>query len=274
MRKKITSDRKLYGNYEIYHPDGFLMCFCNIKRFNWYLNKNLAIKINDKQIKLLFEPNGPGDPMVILEPRQDICVVSGLTDNLSKHHVVPYQYRKLFPLRYKNKNSTDVVLLERQIHNEYELYADIFKERLEDDFGDIKWKEINYAWIEAKIKHKIITSEYYHLLAPQIQVFHQMRYEGLIEKYNIDIESFNDKTSPYILENSKEMINNIGVENLIVLWKLHFIKYANPQYLPDWWKPNLVKTIKGDTDLESTFKIIDLNEPFLKSLIKKYDLDI
>lgn len=271
-KSNTNSSKDPYGNYSIYHPNGTLMCFCHKKRMNWYLSRNLAKKLSDTSIQLTFMPNGTGDPLSILEQRKPVCVVSGLVDNLSKHHVIPYQYRKLFPNQYKDKNSTDIVILERNIHNEYETFADTFKIRLEEDFGNPKWKELNYSWVECKMKHRIINSHNYEKLAPKDQVYMKMRYEGLLEKYNFDVSSFEHVSSPYLNDNIKEIINKIGIENLIVLWKLHFIKHANPKYLPDWWKPNLIKVLNTSDD--NSILEIDLNEPKLKQLISKYDLDI
>jgi hypothetical protein len=267
-----TSKEKIYENCRIYHPDGTLMCYCTNKRLNWYLKRNLANKLDDVSIQLTFEPKGKGDPLALLQPRQSICVVSGLADNLSKHHVIPYEFRKFFPLKYKDKNSCDVVILERNIHNEYEEAADILKKRLYDDFVSDVWKELNYSWTEAKLKYRVINGEYFDKIPPAQQIFIKMRYEGIIEKYGFTQEQLTSKSSPYCNEPNKEIVDKIGIENLIVLWKLHFIKYANPVYLPDWWKPNLIKITKSN-DLPD-IKHVDLDSPLLKLLIKRYDLDI
>jgi hypothetical protein len=51
---------KIYSNCSIYHQDGTLMCYCSDKKMRWYLKKNLAEQIDEKAIKLTFEPAGKG----------------------------------------------------------------------------------------------------------------------------------------------------------------------------------------------------------------------
>ena len=108
MQHTLTSDR-LYGNCQILHPDGSLMCYCAMRKINWYLKRNLATQISNNPvvIKLNFQPKGKGnaDNPFYLQERRNICVVCGTQENLTKHHCVPYCFRKHFPNEYKSHTS-------------------------------------------------------------------------------------------------------------------------------------------------------------------------
>lgn len=257
----------IYTRYSLIHPDGTLMCYCSKKRAMWYVNRNLGT-LKNKSVHLNFIPNGYGDSVEILEPRENICVISGTDKNLSKHHVIPVQYRKYFEEKYKSKNSCDVVILERQIHDEYELEADKLKLQLELDYGDPKTIELDKYWNESARLHSVI-KQHYNSLPPSKQVYFKLRYNGLMDKYNFDESSFKNKTSDYLFLNNLLVVEKINPIHLIILWKLHFLKYGKPQYLPRWWKPNLIKIIKkGNNDI----LYYDLKNKELIKLLQKYDL--
>lgn len=50
-----------YDHFELQSKDGEFLSYVNEKRFNWYLKKDLAVKVNDKTIKLKFEAGGKGN---------------------------------------------------------------------------------------------------------------------------------------------------------------------------------------------------------------------
>lgn len=256
-----------YTSYQLYHPDGVLMCYCSKKRAMWYVIRNLGVLV-DKSVHLNFIPNGYGDSVEILEPRENICVVSGNDDNLSKHHVIPLQYRKYFDIKYKSKNSCDIVLLNRKIHDDYERVADKLKIQLEIDYGDPISNEIDRYWNEAQSIYFII-KKHFKDLPPSKQVYFKFRYNGLIEKYNFDEKSFYNKTSDYLFLNNLLVVEKIKPIHLTILWKLHFLKFGKPKYLPSWWKPNLIKILKvGNNDIV----YYDLKNKELVKLLKRYDL--
>lgn len=275
MKETVLNNKLPYENYKVFHPDGTLMFFCAQKKVNWYLKRNLAKYISDKEIQLTFEPGGYGDPVSILEGRDNICVVSGDTTELTRHHVIPSQFRKHFELKYKDKNSCDIVTITRDLHNDYELHADVLKQKFIDEFIDETNKEINVVWYTAKTYYNTI-KKHYHKLPPSKQIYLTMRLEGLIEKYNFNENDFVYPYSPYSDDINKLIVDAIGIENMIILWKYHFIKYAKPKHLPTWWKPNLIKVIHKHSSLKlqkSELIEVDIeknNE--LKELLIKYDV--
>ena len=98
----------MYQNLKTYSPDGDLMFLANKKKINWYLDRGLAVKIDDSSIKLTFEPKGSGEKIIPLIDRENICVVCGTIDDLTHHHVVPTVIKKRLPLEYREHSSYDV----------------------------------------------------------------------------------------------------------------------------------------------------------------------
>lgn len=260
-----TLSANLYDNIELYHPNGKLMCFLNKRRLNWYIKKNLAINIGTNKFQLLFEPKGTGENLEVLQPIKNICVISGNGDNLTRHHVVPKQFRQYFRLDYKDKNSFDIVLLTRILHDEYEKHATELKNRLFEDYS-VKLKEFYSDFIIARKFYYIMNNINFEKIPHTQQIYIQMKLEGIKEMWNLKNEDFKF-TSPYQINNvNKKIVEVIGEELLIILWKYHFIKYCQPKYLPDWWKPNLIKINKKDQNSNIFYK--KLNEKELEFLNK------
>jgi len=276
MLKEIPKNaliRAPYDNFKIFHPDGTLMCFCSRKKANWYIKKDLAYLQNEFEIRLKFTPKGYGDPLEILIGRKNICVIKGSSLNLTKHHVVPTQYRQHFDSIYKDKNSCDLVVLCRNEHDKYEDLANVFKTQLYNDYIDDTHKEINSAWFEAKAIYNCINN-HYDKLPPDRQVFMICRLEGLIKEWKFTDEQLKARFLVGNNDYNKIIVNKIGMINLTILWKLHFLKYGKPKFLPKWWRPNLIKVINKGSIQHKT-ELIEINiqdDPKLVELIKKYNL--
>ena len=130
---QIGSKNLSSENWKVYHPSGRHMFTCGEKKAYWYLERNLAELTGERMIKLTFIPKGNG-----FEDNEEFgrssrivqCVVTGISDGLQRHHIVPYCYRTYFPEIYKSKNHHDVVLMNFEIHSEYEQKANAFKDEI------------------------------------------------------------------------------------------------------------------------------------------------
>jgi len=127
----------LYQNCRVYGPDGELMFRCNRRRLDWYLARGLAVAQGEDGIQLLFEPKGPGagGDRYYLEDRDNICVVCGAAEPLTRHHVVPDSYRKHFPTGMTAHNWFDVLLLCIECHEAYEQRALELRRRIAEEHG-------------------------------------------------------------------------------------------------------------------------------------------
>lgn len=123
----MSGKRKLpiYQNFEVYDSKNNLMFRTNHNRIKWYLKRDLAeiIKEDPIAIRLKFKPKGKGERIPALKvPLINQCVCCGNTDLslLTKHHIVPQQYKKCFPKTYKEHSSLLVTVLCIKCHNHYE----------------------------------------------------------------------------------------------------------------------------------------------------------
>lgn len=274
--KRNSLKRVPYDNFKIIHPDGTLMCYCSIKKAKWYLKKGLGQIIDEenRKIQLTFTPKGYGDPIELLEGRKNCCVISGKTHDLTKHHVMPLQYRRHLPNMYKDKNSCDLMVLNREEHDAYEIIANDFKLRLYNDCIDQTELNLSNEWIEAKSINNCIKT-HFDKVPHDRQVYMLMRRDALMTKWNFTDAELLTRSLSDIKDYNITIIEKIDGINLIVLWKLHFLKYAKPKYLPGWWAPNTIKVIhehKLGYDKKTQLVVVDMEEPKLKALIKKYDL--
>ena len=127
-----SSKNNIYGNFVMISPSGDFLCRCNEEKVHWYLDRNLAELLEDKNtIKLKFTPKGNGkkDDIFYTQERKNECCVCGNKNNLSKHHVVPYCFRKYFPKGVKSHSSHDILPMCRDCHDGYEKHA--YKLKLE-----------------------------------------------------------------------------------------------------------------------------------------------
>lgn len=147
MNKRTTI---LYGNCKVYSPSNKLMFRCEEKRAKWYLARNLAkiIEQDPISIQLTFNPKGEGDKLENLkEERKNICVVCGELELsvLTKHHIVPYEYRQYMVDDVKRHSSMFVVPICSNCHKTYEVnFASKLKEKLSKEYKTEFYNKIDY----------------------------------------------------------------------------------------------------------------------------------
>jgi len=113
MQRHLSKD--LYSNCIMEGPDGTFLCKVSQRKVNWYLKKGLATQVCDdpQTIRLIFEPNGPGHAGDEYYSQEFVnrCVNCGAEEFLSRHHIVPYCFRKFFPMEQKQHSYHDIVPL-------------------------------------------------------------------------------------------------------------------------------------------------------------------
>lgn len=238
---------KVYSNCSIYHPDGTLMCRCSLKKIKWYLKKGLATPINDTDIRLNFVPKGKGwaNNDYYLEQREDRCVVCGVTDNLTKHHVVPYQYRKHMPFARKMHSHFDVLCVCVRCHDEYEEKAGNLNKTLAEKYG------IDYHIpMSEEEKTLIKINSYLNAIKLHKEKIPQNRLDNMliilsthlkrtvqisdVDEIEISIPKKNNYAPGKKILDAWQKENNI--QQFVVMWREHFIENTKPKYLSKFWE--------------------------------------
>ena len=124
---RCISRNKHYTNAIVLSMEGNSICTMDGKRVKWYLARNLAKEVSPpygypRAIQLNFKPKMERKPqaydITIIENQ---CVICGLGENLTLHHVVPHVIRKLFPVHEKEHSRQWCILLCLDCHKKVEL---------------------------------------------------------------------------------------------------------------------------------------------------------
>lgn len=246
LLKNIPKDRKIYGNCRVLSPNGILMFRCDEKKANWYLKRNLGEIVSNKPlvVKLNFKPSGLGNhnKEFGLSDMPNVCVVCGTKNHLTRHHVVPYCYRKNLPLEIKSHNHHDILPLCVDCHENYEKFADDLKIELSIKYeaplngesdGDVDTIKLS------KISSTILRND---LNIPKKRVVELREiiksFFGIKRLTNSKLlELTKIKQKPIQTSHGELVIGKVDNLQLFVeLWRKHFIDTMNPQFLPDNWK--------------------------------------
>jgi hypothetical protein len=217
---------------------------CNNKKLNWYLDRGLAVVIenNPPTIKLNFTPNGLGNhnKSYGLGKMENLCVNCGSKNHLTRHHIVPFCYRKYFPLEIKSHNFHDVLPMCVDCHNKYERKAD----RLKEDFAIIYNAPINGEIIGGKSTTKYIKMAITLLTIDSIPKNRIIELRNKI-KLHFDIKRLSTtrikkisemKINTRVITHGKIVINKISnLQEFIEIWRNHFIENNYCNHLPENW---------------------------------------
>jgi hypothetical protein len=139
---RFTVKHNIYENCQMQAPDGDVLCFCDKKKTQWYLDRGLADEISADPviIRLKFEPNGRGfsdvyaDPDFYMKFKENQCVVCGAKKHFLRYHVVPVLYRQHFPEKFKSHRSHDVVILCAKCHEQANKTSDVLKKTIAEEY--------------------------------------------------------------------------------------------------------------------------------------------
>jgi hypothetical protein len=243
---RVTPCQKIYGNCQVLSPDGILMFKCDQKKAKWYLNRNLGEVLSESPliVKLKFEPRGLGNhnKSFGLAEMKNICVNCGKTSDLNKHHVVPYCYRRYFPMELKSHNFHDVLLLCYNCHDSYERKADELKIKIGETYqiplnGElcndskelIAYVKISTALINPDAK---IPKDKVNLMKKKIK-----NYFG-IKRLDIRRLEKISKIKTIVVKKSHGEIVMSKVDNIqgfIEMWRSHFLEHNDCKHLPKGW---------------------------------------
>jgi len=246
--------KNLYFNARLLAPDGKLLCKINYKKVKWYLKNKLAILISENPVvlKLKFEPKARDviDDRFYLEDKENKCVVCGCEDAdiLTKHHIVPYCFRKYFPEFKKRYTSHDVVMLCEICHYKYEKYSEQKKKNL------IKLHKINIKTTDTILDGRLSQAKKWaiELLNNNISNLFEEISNNLKDFLNKDLITKKDvlrisKINPYVkkqrtISYGKKIVENIkDIDDFIINWRKHFINNMSPKFMPKFWDINKIE---------------------------------
>jgi hypothetical protein len=244
-------------------PDGTPMCRCDSRRANWYLKRDIAYVVSEDPFvfRLKFQPNGIGsaNDQYGLAEKENRCVVCGTYDNLTKHHIVPYMYRKHLPVEIKSRSSHDVVIICDECHEQYEETAMILKNDINVEITGDRIRQI----VVPESRDKVHIARYCRTLhnnRDRIPLHRQEEMTKEISQYfgkeatpdfiAAFVSEF-DYSSPYhyaAYDPGKIAIERLKtpeeIKNFVVMWRQHFLDNAQPKYMVEHWDVNrdLVRT--------------------------------
>ncbi|XP_050901257.1 protein RRP6-like 3 isoform X3 [Lathyrus oleraceus] len=138
--KKFSCKSPVYHNCRIFANDGRLLCYCDRKKLEWYLNRDLAKLVEEEPpgIMLLFEPKGrPEDEGndFYIQSKKNICVGCGEGSHYLRYRIIPSCYRIHFPEHLKSHRSHDIVLLCVDCHEVAHAAAEKYKRKIASEYG-------------------------------------------------------------------------------------------------------------------------------------------
>lgn len=247
---------EMYGNCLIMDPDGVKLARVAKNKVIWYLQNGLAELVSQEpywEIKLSFYPS---DEMTDVEDpyltsaKESKCVVCGVIEDLTFHHVVPYCYRRYFPKEFKKHSSYDILILCEKHHAEYEVEANKFKIKIFQDFAvdqKVETPELitalnigrmcktllsNWDAIPEFRREKLLTRIRLNLNLPSVQ---KEDLAQLSQMYALcNIWKTVDTRKPY-----RELVSKIkDLDQFCFMWRKHFIDILKPQHMSPLWNIN------------------------------------
>ena len=264
-----------YQGCKLLSKDGVHLCNINEKKVRWYLKKNLAVLVEeknmygDKTIQLTFEAKGRGHAgdEFYLSQMNNRCVGCGSTSNgLISHSVIPRAFRKHFPEKYKSHSNHDIVLLCRVCKKQL---SDASCRKKDDILAVLKEEH------ESKFReHRDSTDERYisqtlkvcnALLKHELPEEVKRRYETLVCRYldiessslsKSDIQALRQKLQIHVKERDrlKPDVASIyvktflsdpsSIQSFVFMWRNFFVDTLKPRFLVRGWSVD--RPLSGD----------------------------
>lgn len=253
MRQKrikgfVLAKTPQYQNYRVLSPEGKLMFRTSKERADWYLSRNLAKVVeNDADgavLQLLFEPKGPGniDDPFFEQKMENQCVVCGTLEDLTRHHIVPFCYRRLFPDDLKANASYDVMPLCVECHCAVERHAAQFKNELSKEYNAPFGEGITYNRELGSVKNAASAMLKYRDMIPlprQEELVARMENYLGRPPHTDDIIELADANC-YNFENFRTHAELLfsrltNLEDFVFRWRKNFLETMKPQFMPNHW---------------------------------------
>ncbi|XP_074661404.1 exonuclease 3'-5' domain-containing protein 2-like [Tubulanus polymorphus] len=256
--KKLTGysvrQNPLYHNCQLQAPDGQLLCTCDLKKAEWYIQKGLGVKVNDEPlvVRLTFEPSGrpQSDRNYYLHFKENVCVVCGYGESYIRKNVVPHEYRKYFPAVMKSHRSHDVLLMCVRCHHRSGIHDSIERQRLADRCSAPVGSEEtsvkrNRQIVRVQSAAKALLNRTAKIPEPRLAALRkvvkdycnvrELNDELLGAVLELDPNETNDDFVPHGKKVVEFVARNEGLIRFEREWRQHFIDTMKPRFLPECW---------------------------------------
>ncbi|XP_054273426.1 exonuclease 3'-5' domain-containing protein 2-like isoform X2 [Macrosteles quadrilineatus] len=251
-----------YSNILLLAPDSQVLSTISQAKADWYKEKELVTVIDEKTLKLKFEPSKRStDPdHYYTKPKENRCVVCGTREELRRKNIVPIEYKRYFQDDMKNHHSHDVLLMCYNCHNRSNIHDQDLKERLVNECGAPLAEGDNKKAQEVPRLRAIRSAAralYYfgdvipvqrrteleQVLLNELQVpSEQLTKEFFKSLINIECVVENESYQPHGLAVVQHFYKTTdGIEALERRWRQHFLDTMSPSYLPEKWSVNYVR---------------------------------
>ena len=250
--------KAVYGNVVIQAPDGQQLCRTDDKRGDWYANhaEDIAYEIEcdgpDRIVRLRFEPAGRDgvDDSFLQSVKKNQCVVCGSVKDMTRHHVVPWAYRRNMPQKVTKRCFHDIVLLCMQCHGEYETTVDSYKLVLCEKY-DVPFKII-HPKKDGPLRYAVSAA---HAIVRDGDKIPKDRLDALRKRVVAHAGSCDDATLMRLTtENSRHKTKGEPPGKLLADkiedyqeffegWRQHFLENTKPKFMPDHWSVH--RKVKG-----------------------------
>lgn len=245
MATSILLDKNLNGDIKVLSLDDKFLFYTNLKKANWYLSRNLAEWIDDMTLKLNFKTKGDGYSQTDCDfgrnPINNQCVCCASEELLTKHHIVPYAFRKFLPMEYKDHNMHDVVFLCRNCHDKYEILAQQYRDELFHHYGiDQIIEQKNEYWRKVVSNCRVIHCKYADLIPQNVKDEAKLRIEEFLNRKITDDEIKDLSVIERNFYNPfEDLISKLqNYQEFILDWRKHFLNEMKPQFMPAGWDLN------------------------------------
>ncbi|CAD8099621.1 unnamed protein product [Paramecium sonneborni] len=251
FQEKFTTHKPVYSNCRIFSLSGQQLCFCDQKKIQWYVKNGLGEYIDEKSVKLNFDPVCEFDEKEMKfynEERSNRCVICGASSNILKYQIIPYMYKHYLPNNYKSHRAHDVVILCARCHEK----ASALQDKKRAEVAVIYGVPLQYYGEEKQVVDKLTyLLKKYESLTKAGKPFDMNQYEQIRNQFKDLVQlpiEFNKQELTKINENlKKELKNSHGeavvkkldteekIEEFIMIFRKHFLSSMDPQFLPKEW---------------------------------------
>lgn len=169
------------------------------------------------------------------------CVVCGIEDGLTKHHVIPYCYKRHFPKTVKDRSCYDILVLCRDCHKKYEVNSIELKKYYSNKsglpFNNSQNKQLNriLGLVNTLLKHgHKIPNDKKELMAGIIKDFYKV--DCISNEFLKEI-CINYKEN-YIFHGKVVVDNESDLNEFCKVWRHHFLNVMQPKFLSEHWNPD------------------------------------